>query len=98
MGTSQAQAPALGDVAGKWEGVHPTSSLPVELNIEPTGAFVISSHRVSDRGVAKVEGDRIVMAFTINAGDLNVSRSGEKLQGTMTWGASPMPITFNRKK
>ena len=39
-GAAQAQAPAFGDIAGKWEGTV-SSGNKIELSIELTGAFSI---------------------------------------------------------
>lgn len=96
-GAAQAQAPAFGDIAGKWEGTT-SSGNKIELGIGPTGAFAISAPRGSDSGVAKIDGNQVVMAFTKNAGSVTVSKSGDSLQGTMAMGAISSPITFSRKK
>ncbi len=97
MGAALAQAPAFGDIAGKWEGTA-SSGNKIELSIEPTGAFAITAPRGTDSGVAKMEGNQIVMAFTKNPGNVRVTKNGEALQGTLAMGANSSPIAFNRKK
>ena len=97
VGAALAQAPTVGDIAGMWEGTA-SSGNKIQLSIEPTGAFAIESPRGKDSGAVKMEGNQIVMAFTKNAGNVRVTKSGEALQGTVAMGANSSPITFNRKK
>lgn len=95
-GSLLAQA-ALGDLAGKWEGVG-QGGLRVDLDIDAAGKYSLSTARGSESGTAKMEGTQAVLTFTKNPGNIKVARKGETLDGTVTLGASTNPITFNRKK
>ena len=92
-----AQSPGFGDFAGKWEGVS-ANGVKLDLDVEPTGKYSVSTSRGSDSGTAKMEAGQAVFPFTKNPGNIKLARKGESLDGTVTLGANTNAISFSRKK